>query len=107
MHSQIRSGIEQAQTVHRYNRLEFVVYIYNIPGKDGDEYILHFFLTWLGQFCIPNRALNVPMANVVLDRPGIMPLIGEVEPTSMAEHAGMYRETDTCLFSSPRDKLTY
>ena len=41
------------------------------------------------QFCIPDRMLNVPMTKVLLKRPRVVAVIGELEPAGMPEHVGV------------------
>jgi hypothetical protein len=49
--------------------------------------------------------LDIPMPKVMLDRPGVVALVGELEAANMAEHVGMDREAEFCLFASPGDDL--
>src|SRR6476661_7748778 len=41
------------------------------------------------KFAIPNRVLNALVAEIMLQRPSIHTLIGELEPSRMPQHVGM------------------
>jgi hypothetical protein len=49
--------------------------------------------------------LNVLVPQVMLDRPGIVAIIGQLEAGGMAEHVGMDREPELCLHPDPCDNL--
>ena len=44
---------------------------------------------------VPDRVLDVFVSQVMLDRSSVVAIIGELEPTSMAQHVGMYRKLKT------------
>ncbi len=44
---------------------------------------------------VPHRMLNVFVSQVMLDRPGVVAVIGELEPARMAQHVRVYRKPDT------------
>src|SRR5882724_5113767 len=48
---------------------------------------------------------DVPMPEVVLDRPRIVPLVRQLEPAGMPEHVGMGREAELRLPARPRHDL--
>jgi hypothetical protein len=47
--------------------------------------------------------LDVLVAHVVLERPGIVPVVGELEARCVSEHVRMDREGELGGFSSPSD----
>jgi len=49
--------------------------------------------------------LNVPVAKIVLDRPGIVAVIGEFVPAGAAQHVRMHREPS--LASSPALAMSF
>ncbi len=59
-----------------------------------------------GELGVPDRMLNVFVSQVVLDRPGVVAVIGKLEPASMAQHVRMDRKPDTRPFTGPSDDLT-
>src|SRR5262245_4945084 len=44
------------------------------------------------QFGIPDRVLNVLVPEVVLQGPGVMAIVGELEPSGVAKHVRVDRE---------------
>jgi hypothetical protein len=42
------------------------------------------------QLGVPDRMLDVPMAEILLKRPRVDPFIREIKATGMAEHVGMH-----------------
>ena len=51
--------------------------------------------------------LDVLVAKVVLDCPGVVPPVRQVETTGMAQHVGVDREIKVSLPPRPGDQLTY
>ena len=45
------------------------------------------------QGCVADRMLDILMPQVILDGAGILALIGQIEPGSMAQHVRMDRKT--------------
>ena len=54
---------------------------------------------------IPHRVLNVSMAEVVLNRPGVVSLVGELEATGVAQHVRVNGEAKLGLVASASDDL--
>ena len=44
------------------------------------------------QLGVEHRVLDVAVPEIVLDSAGIVAVVGELEPTGMAQHMGMHRE---------------
>jgi len=47
------------------------------------------------------------MTQIMLDRPGILAVVGELIAGSVAQHVGMDRELDTGLSSGPANDLAH
>jgi hypothetical protein len=42
------------------------------------------------QLCVPHRVLDVLMAKICLERPRVMPRVGQREPAGMSQHVRVY-----------------
>jgi hypothetical protein len=51
--------------------------------------------------------LDILVPHVVLDSPGIVPIVGQLLPAGMAQHVRVNRETDISLFTRPGDDLAH
>ena len=58
-----------------------------------------------GQFGVPHRVLDVPMAEVVLDRSGVVSLVRELEAAGVAQHMRVNRESELGLITGPGNDL--
>ncbi len=56
---------------------------------------------------ISDCMLNVFVSQVMLDRPRIVTVIGELEPTGMAQHMWVDRKAQSCELAGPSDDLTH
>src|ERR1700760_3968596 len=56
------------------------------------------------QFGIADRVLDRPVAKPILDRPRIMPRIGQSEAAGVAEHVGVYLVVKSCALANALDK---
>ncbi len=54
---------------------------------------------------VSNRVRDVFVAHVVLERPGIMPIVGKLVAGRVPEHVRMDREWKPCRLPSPGDRL--
>jgi hypothetical protein len=52
---------------------------------------------------VSNRVLDIFVAHVVLERSGVMPIVGELEASRVPEHVGVNRECEPCRFSGSGD----
>ena len=59
------------------------------------------------QFRIPDGMLNIPVSHVMLDSPGVVPVVGQLETAPMTEHVRMDRECDACLLPCSRHQLAH
>lgn len=59
------------------------------------------------QLGVPHRVLDVLVPQVVLDRPGVVPVVRQLEPTPMPQHVRMYREVEAGLAPCPGDQLAH
>ena len=57
------------------------------------------------QLGVPHRVLDILVAQIVLDRPGVMSLVRQIEPTGMAQHVGVDREIELSLPACSGDQL--
>ena len=55
-------------------------------------------------FGVPDRVLDVLVAKVVLQGPGVMAIVGELEPAGMAKHVRVDREWHISGFPDALDK---
>jgi len=53
------------------------------------------------QFSVPHRMLNIPMPHLVLNRPGIVAVVGQLITAGMAQHVGMDGEADIGVPAGP------
>ena len=51
--------------------------------------------------------LNVPVFQIVLDRPGVLPVIGELVTSTMPQHVRMYGEWQIGYLTSPGNELGF
>src|SRR5262249_35185314 len=58
-----------------------------------------------GQFCIAHSMADVPMAQVLLDRTGVVPFVGQLESARVPQHMRVNRERKARRFADARDKL--
>ena len=47
------------------------------------------------------------MAQVLLDRTGINPFVGQIKTTGMPEHMGMNRKREPCDLASPQHNMAH
>src|SRR5262249_44960214 len=55
-------------------------------------------------FGVPDRMLDVPVAEVVLQSPCVVAIVGELEPTGMAKHVGVDRKWHLCSLADALDE---
>ena len=60
-----------------------------------------------GQLRVPCRVLNIPVPEVVLNRPRVVPVIGELVPAGVTQHVGMNRKAQPSLLTRPRHELPH
>lgn len=53
------------------------------------------------QVGIPHGMLDLLVAQVLPDRPGVVPIVRQLEPAGVAQHVGMDRERETRLLPGP------
>src|SRR5262249_29049056 len=58
-----------------------------------------------GQFCIAHSMADVPMAQVLLDRTGVVPFVGQLESARVPQHMRVNRERKAGGFADACDKL--
>ena len=56
---------------------------------------------------VPDRVLDVLVSQVMLDRPGVVAVVGELETTGVAEHVGMHRKPKSRQLTGASDDLTH
>ena len=59
------------------------------------------------QFRVPNRVRDVPVPQVMLDRPRVLAVVDELIAGGVAEHVRVDRKAQTCRFPGPRHELPY
>ena len=59
------------------------------------------------QFRIPDGMLDIPVSHVMLDRPGVMAIVGQLEAAPVTEHVRMDREGDSGLLPCPCHQLAH
>ncbi len=57
------------------------------------------------QLRVSHRVLDVPVAEVVLNRPGVMPLVGELEAAGVAQHMRVDWKAELRLVAGSGDDL--
>ena len=60
-----------------------------------------------GQLGIPDGMLDVPMAEILLERPRVDPFIGEIKATGMPEHVGMHGEREPRRLAGRRHDMVH
>jgi hypothetical protein len=59
-----------------------------------------------GQLGVPDCVLNVPVLEVMLQGPGVLPIICEFEAAGVAQHVRVNRERQRVRLADPRKGLT-
>jgi hypothetical protein len=59
------------------------------------------------QLCIPDSVLDVPMAEVMLDRTRVVPLVGELEAAGMTKHMRVDGKAEFGIITSAGDDLPH
>ena len=54
---------------------------------------------------VSNRVHDIFVAHVMLERPGIMPIVGKLIAGGMPKHVGVDREWKLCRLPSPGDRF--
>src|SRR5689334_7864660 len=57
------------------------------------------------QLGISHRVLNIPMAEIMLDRPRIVPFICELESAGVTQHVRVYGKVELSALTSASDDL--